>query len=156
MNGFKKNTSPIKTHRACDWKGNIYSSAWEIVNGGEWERSQQLAHDISLYRQQMCSLGLEESFIDSQTYQLVQNIAYAWDDLCESVIEEKLLSAMTVMYSSDFLSYPPKIHNMEKETSFPVGDLIIVPQFKIARYRLDFLIVAVDTKDNKHLLAYRS
>lgn len=62
---------------------------------------------------------------------------------CESPIEKTMLAAMlTYHWGHEFLSLPPLIHLPKEEDFLPRGDLVIVPQFAFAKYRVDFLIVA--------------
>lgn len=61
--------------------------------------------------------------------------------LCESPIECMALAALMNGDWWGFGSIPPKIHDAKRDVAYPTGDLIIIPQFAFARYRIDFAVV---------------
>ncbi len=72
--------------------------------------------------------------------------------LCESPIEQMMLAAMAFMVVDGADCFPPAIHDVMSGEDWPVCPVVIVPQFTIARYRLDFL-VAVETRGNPYFIA---
>jgi very-short-patch-repair endonuclease len=65
---------------------------------------------------------------------------YETVNICESPIEKMMLAilSMTVMPKSE--CFPPAIHDLQSGEPWPYGPVVIVPQFVVARYRLDFLV----------------
>lgn len=72
--------------------------------------------------------------------------------LCESPIEQMALAAMAFMVIEGVECFPPAIHDVMGGEEWPNSPVVIVPQFVIARYRLDFL-VTVDTAEGRYLFA---
>lgn len=60
--------------------------------------------------------------------------------LCESPIEQMMLAAMSFMVIPGHECFPPAIHDVMSGEEWPTSGIVIVPQFVIARYRLDFLV----------------
>lgn len=60
--------------------------------------------------------------------------------LCESPIEQMMLAAMSFMVIEGHECFPPAIHDTMSGEEWPTSGIVIVPQFVIARYRLDFLV----------------
>jgi very-short-patch-repair endonuclease len=61
-------------------------------------------------------------------------------NLCESPIEKMMLAALAYLYIPDADCFPPAIHDVSSGEPWPKKPIVIVPQFVIARYRLDFLV----------------
>jgi len=72
--------------------------------------------------------------------------------MCESPIEQMMLAAMAFMVVDGAECFPPAIHDVMSGDPWPNCPVVIVPQFVIARYRLDFL-VSVDTGKEKFRIA---
>lgn len=61
--------------------------------------------------------------------------------LCESPIEREMLAALLSADWSFFNVLPPRVWNIEdRDAVRPRSDVIIIPQMRVARYRLDFAI----------------
>jgi hypothetical protein len=60
--------------------------------------------------------------------------------LCESPIEQMMLAAMAFMVIDAAQCFPPAIHDVMSGDPWPASPVVIVPQFVIARFRLDFLV----------------
>lgn len=60
--------------------------------------------------------------------------------LCESPIEEMMLAALALMVVPDTGCFPPAVHDVNSGEPWPIKPVVIVPQFVIARYRLDFMV----------------
>jgi very-short-patch-repair endonuclease len=65
--------------------------------------------------------------------------------LCESPIEQIILARLVTMEILDFKE-PAAIHDLLSGEEFPNKPLVVVPQFPIARFRLDFFVVVVDQR----------
>lgn len=65
--------------------------------------------------------------------------------LCESPIEQMMLAALAFMVMPGTDCFPPAIHDVMNGEPWPVKPVVIVPQFVISRYRLDFLVVVSKT-----------
>ncbi len=63
--------------------------------------------------------------------------------LCESPIEQMLLAAMSLMVIDGSECFPPSIHDVMSGEPWPGSLVTIVPQFVVARFRLDFLVVVM-------------
>jgi hypothetical protein len=59
--------------------------------------------------------------------------------LCESPIEEMMLVALGFMVIQGHEGFPV-IHDLSSGEPWPNKNIVIVPQFAFARYRLDFLV----------------
>jgi very-short-patch-repair endonuclease len=73
-------------------------------------------------------------------------------NLCESPIEKMALAALSFTVIPDTQCFPPAIHDVMSGEDWPNSPFVIVPQFNIARYRLDFLISIEDMNGNKTLI----
>lgn len=63
-------------------------------------------------------------------------------DWCDSPIEKRLLPWLIFEdYGERILTMPARVHNPLKQVALPEGDLIVIPQFRFAKYRMDFAIV---------------
>jgi hypothetical protein len=60
---------------------------------------------------------------------------------CESQIERMMLPWLIYRDYKDLSSYPAFVHLPKEELTFPGTATVIVPQFAIAKYRLDFAII---------------
>lgn len=58
--------------------------------------------------------------------------------LCESPIECMVLAALINADWFGFGALPPVVHDAKTDPLFPVDDIVIIPQFAFARYRMDF------------------
>jgi hypothetical protein len=59
----------------------------------------------------------------------------------ESQIERMMLPWLVYRYYGDQSSYPARVHIPKTDTEVPKTATIIVPQFAIAKYRLDFALI---------------
>lgn len=73
--------------------------------------------------------------------------------LCESPIEQMMLCALGFMVAEGAACFPPAIHQAESFEPWPAKPVVIIPQFKIARYRLDFLVCIQGADGIRHRLA---
>lgn len=73
--------------------------------------------------------------------------------LCESPIEQMMLAAMSFMVIEGHECFPPAIHDVGSGEEWPTSGIVIVPQFVIARYRLDFLVAIHRDNDPPVLIA---
>ena len=62
--------------------------------------------------------------------------------IAESPIERISLNVLLDLPFNGFFTYPIPIHIAKGDEPFPSGDLVIIPQFVMARYRFDFALVA--------------
>ncbi len=70
--------------------------------------------------------------------------------LCESPIEAELLPWLVCEDYNPLMTCPARVHLFGYgELMPPEGDIIIVPQFPILRYRLDFALIATCAKGTK-------
>lgn len=62
---------------------------------------------------------------------------------CESPIERLMLPALVMAnYGHAFASFPAELHVPAADSEPPRGDLLVIPQFAIIRYRMDFAVIA--------------
>lgn len=73
--------------------------------------------------------------------------------LCESPIEKLVLAALAFTVIPDTLCFPPAIHDFMSGEPWPNSPFVIVPQFVVARYRLDFLVSIEDQQGTRTLVA---
>jgi hypothetical protein len=85
---------------------------------------------------------------DGRSYDQVQKAAEAAEKnigkglpLCESQIERMMLPWLVYLDYKDGVTYPAHVHIPSKETVLPWPGIVIVPQFAIAKYRLDFAVI---------------
>lgn len=76
-----------------------------------------------------------EKLIDAARVSILQSLP-----LTESPIEQIMLVALALMVVPGF-DCLPAIHDVSSGEAWPVRPIVVVPQFVIARYRLDFLVV---------------
>lgn len=62
--------------------------------------------------------------------------------MCESPIEAMMLASLAFIFVEDLQCFPPAIHDTSSGDPWPARPIVIIPQFVIARYRLDFLVQA--------------
>ncbi len=62
--------------------------------------------------------------------------------LCESPIEQIMLARLCNMVV-EWVGRHPVVHDLQSGGEFPNHPVVIVPQFPIARFRLDFMVVVV-------------
>ncbi len=87
------------------------------------------------------SLGMSPAMVDS-----VLNTGWAFigvaTDWCETPIEKRLLPWLVFAdYGDSILSIPASVHSPKRQLVMPEGDVVIVPQFAFAKYRMDFAVV---------------
>ena len=63
-------------------------------------------------------------------------------DLCESPIEKELLPWLIFENYDPLLTFPAVLHDVRTDREAPKGDIMIVPQFLFAKFRLDFALIA--------------
>lgn len=86
-------------------------------------------------------------------------VAFAWEQLekgltlCESPIECETFAALMNGDYWGFGTVPPLVHDAKNDKEFPKGDLVIVPQFAFARYRVDFALIATRGKHHRCIVA---
>lgn len=89
-------------------------------------------------RGELLALGIDSRRVDELLEQ-AQSRLMATVTLCESPIEQVMLVALSHMVAAG--AFPPMIHDIKSGDPFPGGPVVIVPQFVIARYRLDFFVM---------------
>jgi len=62
---------------------------------------------------------------------------------CESPIEREMCGALVMANYEGFLTAPPAVHLPKADRRVPQGDVVIIPQFAILKYRLDFAVIAM-------------
>lgn len=72
--------------------------------------------------------------------------------LCESPIERSMLGGLLTANWRGYATIPPLVHDVRGTEPLPAGDVLIVPQFAFARFRVDFL-VAVEINDVRRMIA---
>ena len=61
---------------------------------------------------------------------------------CETPIEKRILPWLVFAdYGNKILSIPASVHSPKRQLAMPDGDVVIVPQFAFAKYRMDFAVV---------------
>jgi hypothetical protein len=93
-------------------------------------------------------LGLSESGFASAVNRGVGAIADNLQ-LCESPIEKRMLPWLVFEDYGPLLTFPAVVHDAKKELEVPKGDIMVVPQFAFAKFRLDFGLVARWKKQTK-------
>lgn len=63
-------------------------------------------------------------------------------DLCESPIEKRIIPWLVFEDYGPLLTFPAVVHDAKTELEVPPGDIMIVPQFAFAKFRLDFGVIA--------------
>jgi very-short-patch-repair endonuclease len=85
---------------------------------------------------------------------LAKKLLYAgMSHQCESPIEHIMLVALCFMRPERFKIYPLPVHDLSERGYLAHADLVIIPQFPFACFRLDFLIVARKQDGPQHWLA---
>lgn len=119
---------------------HVHKDAANVLNECRWQCGLDLeALGVSADRAQALMKQAETRFI-------------ATCHLCESPIEQMMLAALSMMVVDGTDCFPPAIHDVMSGEPWPVAPVVIVPQFVIARYRLDFL-VSVETKTGHYRIA---
>lgn len=94
------------------------------------------------FRARMDSLGISDTMqadLLTKARASVQRLVKA----CESPIEKALAPWLVMQdYGPNYHTVPPMVHTREDKTVGPIGDIIIVPQFRFALYRLDFALIS--------------
>lgn len=119
---------------------HVHKDAVAVANECRWRCADDLAR-----------LGI----VPSRAAELIRQAELrfiAMAHLCESPIEQMMLAAMGFMVIDGAECFPPAIHDVMSGEAWPNAPVVIVPQFVIARYRLDFL-VSIETSAGRHLLA---
>jgi hypothetical protein len=79
---------------------------------------------------------------ETKAIEAVEAVYSRAEKLCESPIERNLLAALVTAVWPFSRSVVPLIHNAaNRDEPFPPGDVVIIPQFAILRYRLDFGVI---------------
>jgi very-short-patch-repair endonuclease len=60
---------------------------------------------------------------------------------CDSPIEGDVCPALIFADYEGFDAMPPTVHIPKEDADFPDTDIVIIPQFAVARYRIDFAII---------------
>lgn len=85
--------------------------------------------------------GMSSGMVDSavRTGRSFVSVASEW---CETPIEKRLLPWLVFAdYGDNILSIPASVHSPKRQIVMPEGDVVIVPQFAFAKYRMDFAVV---------------
>lgn len=86
-------------------------------------------------------LGMSASALESALHRGGEAISRG-AELCESPIEKRLLPWLVFEDYGPLLTFPAILHDAKTEIDVPKGDIMIVPQFGFAKYRIDFGLVA--------------
>jgi len=104
------------------------------------------------FRARMHGLGISEA-MQSKLMANARNCINMLVSACESPIEKALAPWLVMQdYGPDFHTVPPAVHLPERSDEGPVGDIIIVPQFRFIKYRLDFALIS-NLNGNVRILA---
>lgn len=119
---------------------NVHKDAAGVLNECRWRCVERLER-----------LGIQ----DARARELITRTEarfVAMAHLCESPIEQMMLAAMSYMVIDGAECFPPAIHDVMSGEPWPNCPVVIVPQFVIARFRLDFL-VTVDMPSSRYSFA---
>lgn len=61
---------------------------------------------------------------------------------CESPIEREMALPLVMADYDGLLTIPPVVFNPAEDDLCPPGDVVIMPQLQLGRYRLDFAVIA--------------
>lgn len=67
---------------------------------------------------------------------------------CESPIEREMAAPLVMANYEGFQSCPAIVHLPKAEERFPAGDLIIIPQMAVLKFRLDFGIIGIHEREH--------
>lgn len=87
------------------------------------------------------SLGMSEEMLVSAWNKGIDYIK-AGQRACESTIERIMVAPLVLADWAGFGMAPTPVYLPDSDEPAPIGDLLIVPQFKFGRYRADFAIIA--------------
>ena len=107
----------------------LHKDAAAVLNECRWRCQDELA-----------ALGLTSDRA-SELVALAERRLLETVHLCESPIEQMMLAAMSLMVIDGSECFPPAIHDVMSGEPWPGRLVTIVPQFVVARFRLDFLVV---------------
>lgn len=62
---------------------------------------------------------------------------------CDSPIEREMCAPLLMANYQGYATCPPAVHLPKEEERLPKGDVIIIPQMAILKYRLDFGIIGL-------------
>lgn len=88
-------------------------------------------------KRELLTLGLTQQRVDDLHADAIRTFMEN-ASLCESKIEQMMLGVLCQCVIGE--AYPPVVHNLMSDERWPDGYMVIVPQFPLARFRLDFLI----------------
>lgn len=110
---------------------HVHKDAVAVLNECRWRCLEELK-ELGLTAARAAELvdRAEKRFIDTA-------------HLCESPIEQMVLAAMSLMVIDGSECFPPAIHDVMGGDLWPESLVVIVPQFVVARFRLDFLVVVM-------------
>lgn len=97
---------------------------------------------VDRFKNRCLALGLNMEACNSM---IDKGKAAIWKGLeaCESPIEKAVLPWLVFEdYGPSFLTIPAGVHVPKREEFINQGDLVIIPQFAFAKYRMDFGVVA--------------
>ena len=87
-------------------------------------------------------MGMSPEMIDRSIRRGIHMVGIA-EEWCETPIEKRLLPWLVFAdYGDEFLSIPAGVHSPRNQDAMPDDDILIVPQFAFAKYRMDFAIIA--------------
>ena len=87
------------------------------------------------------SMGMSPQMVERCVRRGFQMVSVA-EEWCESPIEKRLLPWLVFADFGDrFLSIPAGVHSPKHQNMMPDDDVLIIPQFAFARYRMDFAIL---------------
>lgn len=93
------------------------------------------------FQRRSAILGLSNAMVDAACERARAAIFKA-QEWCDSPIEKRLLPWLVINdYGDKVLTIPAEVHNPLKQDEKPNGDCVVIPQFRFAKYRMDFAVV---------------
>jgi hypothetical protein len=87
-------------------------------------------------------MGLSQQMTDRAIRRGFEMVGVA-EEWCETPIEKRILPWLIFAdYGDKFLSVPAGAHSPRNQDMMPEDDILVVPQFAFAKYRMDFAIIA--------------
>lgn len=96
----------------------------------------------SLTVERAAALGMSDAMLGDAINRGFRDV-YRGEEYCDSPIEKRILPWLVFAdYGPRVMTVPALVHSPKHEIEMPAGDVVIVPQFAFAKYRLDFGVVA--------------
>jgi len=96
---------------------------------------------VEMLARRVAAFGMSPAMSDNAV-SIGQEFIEAALEWCETPIEKRLLPWLVFAdYGDTILSIPASVHSPKRQITMPEGDVVIVPQFAFAKYRMDFAVV---------------